>query len=246
MIVYSCPELSTPIACPYLPHQTLVHEYFFAGNMRGQELDVILEQGWRKFGHYFFRPACPACRACTALRVPVDRFLPSRSQKRVLRQCRDVSVSFGPIRYEAELFTLYQAHSRARFDQDCTFEDFAANLHSPSCPSLLARYEYNGRLVGAGYLDVSATALSSVYFIFDPAMARLSLGVFSVLREIDEARRLGLTHYYLGYVVDGCARMRYKQAFHPHQLHSWTDHYWRDAEKCDHTHNSDKIDPNQS
>lgn len=245
MIIYSSPDLSTPIACPYLPDRTLVHEYFFAGNVNGRELDMILEQGWRKFGHYFFRPACPECRACTALRVQVDRFRPSRSQKRVLRQCRDISVSFGPIRYDAELFTLYQAHSQARFGQECTFEDFAANLHSPSCPTLLSRYEYNGRLVGAGYLDVSATALSSVYFIFDPAMARLSLGVFSVLREIDEARRLGLTHYYLGYVVDGCARMRYKTAFEPHELHCWATQTWRETAHGEALIKSDNFDPNQ-
>lgn len=231
MIFYSSPDLSTPIPCPYLPDQTLVHEYFFAGGLNGRELDWFLSQGWRKFGHYFFRPSCPDCRACTPLRIPVDRFRPSRSQKRVARLCRDIDVDFGPIRYDADLFELYCAHSKMRFNQDCTFEDFAANLHSPSCPALLSRYECDGRLVAAGYLDQGETSFSSVYFVFDPDHGRFSLGTFSVLREMEEARHLDLTHYYLGYVVDGCARMAYKTAFFPHQLYEWDKKTWIDVDR---------------
>lgn len=228
MILYSHPELSPPAPCPYLPDQTLVYSFFFADNVSLAELSWFLSRGWRKFGHYFFRPACPGCRACTPLRIPVRRFSPSRGQRRVLRRCAHVRVDFGQIRYEKELFDLYHTHSQARFGQESTFDEFIANLHSPPCPALLARYEENGRLLGAGYLDLCSDGLSSVYFVFDPASARLSPGVFSVLREIEEAKSMGLSHYYLGYVVPGCERMAYKAGFHPHQLFHWDDELWHE------------------
>lgn len=233
MIVYQHPQLSQSTDCPYLPEQTLAYEHFFADHLTGHELETLLAGGWRKFGHHFFRPACPGCRACTSLRVPVARFRPSRSQKRVLRLCRNVRVSFGPLRYSSELFNLYQLHGRERFGQENSFEDFAASLHSPSCPALLARYETDGRLVAAGYLDKSAQGLSSVYFVFDPEFSALSPGVFGALREIEYARSLGLDYYYLGYIVPGCAKMAYKGRFHPHEIYSWTDRRWHEVEKCE-------------
>jgi len=192
MILYSQPEFSQPAPCPYLPDRTLVYSFFFADSLSGAELSWFLSRGWRKFGHYFFRPACPGCRACTPLRVPVRRFKPSRGQKRVLRRCSRISVSFGPVRYEKELFDLYHTHSRVRFGQESTFDEFIANLHSASCPNLLARYEHEGRLLGAGYLDHGSDGLSSVYFVFDPAVSNLSPGIFSVLREIEETKNGGL------------------------------------------------------
>lgn len=230
MVIYQHPDLSPAIACPYLPDQELVYEYFFADGLNRNELGWFLSRGWRKFGHYFFRPACPDCRACAPLRVDVNRFQPSRSQKRVLRKCQNVHVSFGPVRYSATLFELYHIHSRQRFGQEAGFEEFAANLHSPSCPAMLAQYKLDGRLVAAGYLDHSAQGLSSVYFIFDPEYSHLSLGVYGALREIEEARRMGLNHYYLGYLVPGCPRMTYKAGFRPYELYSWADTTWNPPE----------------
>lgn len=228
MIIYQQPDLSPATPCPYLPDQELVYEFFFADGLSRNELGWFLSRGWRKFGHYFFRPACPDCRACTPLRVDVTRFRPSRSQKRVLRQGRDIRVSFGPIRYSQRLFDLYQTHSRRRFEQDPSFEEFASNLHSLSGPAMLARYELDGVLVAAGYLDHAALALSSVYFFFDPEYSHLSLGIYGAVREIEEAQRLGLTHYYLGYLVPGCGRMAYKAGFRPHELYSWTEKIWQE------------------
>jgi arginine-tRNA-protein transferase len=233
MIIYQHPQLSPPTACSYLPDKILVYEYFFADCVSAHELEYFLGRGWRKFGHYFFRPACPDCRACTPLRVSVDKFQPSRSQKRVLRVGKDVRVSFGPIHYSAELFDLHQVHSQERFGEEGSFENFAANLHSPPCPALLARYELDGQLVAAGYLDHSAEAFSSVYFVFDPRFSALSLGILGALREIEHARNLDLKYYYLGYMVPGCAKMIYKGRFYPHELYSWTTGSWQGVEKTD-------------
>jgi arginine-tRNA-protein transferase len=160
----------------------------------------------------------------------VERFRPSRSQRRVLKRCSGIRTTFGPLRYESALFDLYQSHSQVRFGQEHSFEDFAASLHSPSCPTLLSRYELDGRLVGAGYLDLAYDGLSSVYFVYDPAVSHLSLGVFSVLREIAETASLGLPYYYLGYHVPGCDRMAYKASFRPHQVLDWEDGSWREGE----------------
>ncbi len=44
-----------------------------------------------------------------------------------------------------------------------------------------------------------------------------SLGTWMVLALIDEARRRGRPHVYLGYWIDGAPKMSYKAHFRPRQ-----------------------------
>jgi arginyl-tRNA--protein-N-Asp/Glu arginylyltransferase len=69
--------------------------------------------------------------------------------------------------------------------------------------------------------------VSAVYHFYDPDERDRSLGVFSVLMEIEFARQLGVPHYYLGYWVEGAETMHYKANYRPHEL--WLDGQWRRA-----------------
>ena len=79
-----------------------------------------------------------------------------------------------------------------------------------------------------GICDLCPSALSSVYFYFDPADRARGLGTFGALVEIETARTRGLGHYYLGYYVAGCAAMNYKSLFRPHEMLD-TDGVWRES-----------------
>jgi arginine-tRNA-protein transferase len=74
------------------------------------------------------------------------------------------------------------------------------------------------RLVGVGICDETERALSAVYFFWDPELAPPSLGVANVGYLLEDARRLGKEHVYLGYRVEGCASLEYKSRFAPHEL----------------------------
>ena len=87
----------------------------------------------------------------------------------------------------------------------------------------------DGQLLGVGICDLTPTALSTVYFFFDPAQSRRSLGIHSSLVEIEVARSLGLHFYYVGYWVPGCGRMEYKSGFRPAEG-LCTDGRWRPLE----------------
>ena len=52
--------------CPYLGDREKQFEYFCAVGLSAGELGGRLAEGWRKFGPYFFRPACPCCPAVRA------------------------------------------------------------------------------------------------------------------------------------------------------------------------------------
>jgi arginine-tRNA-protein transferase len=69
-----------------------------------------------------------------------------------------------------------------------------------------------------GLVDVEPLALSAVYCYFDPAEARRSPGVFNILWLIDECRRRGAPHLYLGYYVRDSPKMSYKAAYRPYEI----------------------------
>jgi arginine-tRNA-protein transferase len=72
--------------------------------------------------------------------------------------------------------------------------------------------------VGVGISDETPGAWSAVYFFYDPAYARSSLGIANVVFQVEIARARGRRHLYLGYSVSDCPSLRYKATFHPQEV----------------------------
>jgi leucyl-tRNA---protein transferase len=222
-------QLESSGPCPYLPGHHKRYEYFLAEGLNAAELDQYLGAGWRKFGIYFFRPACPSCWKCTPLRITTADFSPSRSQRRTFRRNADVQVSFGPLRPNERAFAIYRNHSRQRFSREAELDDFLFHFYLPSCPSLQVEIRLDTELIGVGFLDRGKNCLSSTYFCFDPRHQNRQLGTFSILSEIAYARDLGLPYYHLGYYVPGCRSMEYKGNFRPREYLDRQTGEWQPA-----------------
>jgi arginyl-tRNA--protein-N-Asp/Glu arginylyltransferase len=68
-----------------------------------------------------------------------------------------------------------------------------------------------------------------VYFIYDTRFSHLGLGTFSILKEIEHARSLGLKYYCLGYYVRECQRMACKNNFKPRERYNWLQDKWENT-----------------
>ncbi len=226
MIYLSEPRVENPHPCAYIPGETACFESFMAVDMSEEELDSYLSAGWRHFGYYFFRPACLNCRQCVPLRLCVNEFKPSRSQRRAQLKNKSTIVRFCPKSYREELYTIYKEHASRRFSQETFRDDFIDSFYSYSCPGLQSEYYVDGNLAAVGFLDQSTGGISSIYFAFRNDWSYLSLGTLSVLEEVHYAQKAGKQYYYLGYYISANKHMNYKNHFLPHELMDWKTGQW--------------------
>ncbi len=214
-----------PDVCSYLPEETMQLEVRCVYTMDQADYAQLLAEGWRRQGISFFRPTCPACKKCRSLRVLVDQFKPSKSQRRIWRKNNDVRFEIGEPTYSPrhlEIFDAYHRDMQRRrgWDYHCIDAEMYMELFLTGTFPFAREFRYylGDKLVGVGLVDVTDRCSSSVYFYHDPDWRVRGPGVYSILAELQNAGRLGLTHHFLGYWIAECHSMAYKSRYRPHEV----------------------------
>ncbi len=210
-MIFSGPFFLKHGPCPYLPGRDWSSVSLSCRQVDPDEFQTLLEDGFRRSGSEFYRPACRGCQECVPIRLPVEAFHPHRTQRRVWRRNQDLRVRLAPGASSPQKLDLYRRFLAARFDR----------VESPGVEEMegfLGDRFGSTRLVAFGVLDVTPKAASSVYFVHDPDLASRRLGTFSVMQEVEWCRKTKRSHLYLGLWVRECPAMAYKAWFHPHEL----------------------------
>lgn len=182
----------------------------------------LAERGFRRSGGHLYRPHCENCRACVPSRIPVEQFIPRRRHRRVLRINADLEVRIEAGEYSSTHYDLYARYIAARHADGDMYppsrDQFRSFLLSQWSDTRFLCSYLAGRLVAVAVLDRQPAGLAAVYTFFDPELSERSLGVFSILRQIDHCRTLGVPHLYLGYWIRDAQKMRYKVDYRPVEL----------------------------
>jgi arginine-tRNA-protein transferase len=118
----------------------------------------------------------------------------------------------------AELYNRHKIGRGLSNDGDpLSASGYSAVLADTCCESFELRYHVQDTLIGVAIVDRAQSALSAVYCYYDPDYSRLSLGVYSILYQLELCRRWGLPHLYLGLTIDACKAMAYKRRYLPHE-----------------------------
>ncbi|EQC51039.1 arginyltransferase [Bacteriovorax sp. DB6_IX] len=228
MKLLTVPRISPEDKCPYLENLNECHEFFFAEQIKKDEMDFLLAKGWRKFGQFLFRPRCPSCSKCIPLRILTKEFEFKKSVRRIINKNSDIEVVFSPLTYREDHFRIYRKHSDSRFNdkQIEREEDYIQTFYTYTGTQVMSEFFLDGELVAFGILDRGSHSLSSVYFVFDPDYANRSLGKFGIIKEVEYARHKNMSYYYLGYWIEENKSMRYKSAFKPYETYNWLTKVW--------------------
>ena len=225
--------LTASSPCPYLPKKQERKVFTHLAGPSARPLNDLLTQGgFRRSQNIAYRPACDGCAACVSVRVVVDEFTPSRTQRRVLKRNADivgVPMSLDPTNEQYDLFRQYVdgRHGGGGMAQ-MTVLDFAMMIEDTFVDTRVVEYRKRnggilgddgeeGELVGVALSDALTDGVSLVYSFFAPGEDRRSLGTYMILDHIARARAKGLPYVYLGYWVPGSAKMSYKARFQPQE-----------------------------
>ena len=225
--------LTAPTPCPYLDgmdeRKVFTH---LVGEDAPAVNDMLTQGGFRRSQNIAYRPACENCRACISVRVQVDQFKATKSQKRILAANKDLIAEVLPPSPNSEQFALFSNYLTSRHGDGgmagMTSLDFAMMVEDSHVETRIIEYRLRGPesgitgrgvgpLLAVGLSDVLADGLSMVYSFFDVEEKRRSLGTYMILDHIHRAAKLGKPHLYLGFWVEQSPKMAYKAKFKPQQ-----------------------------
>jgi arginine-tRNA-protein transferase len=214
--------LTAPYPCSYLDGMEARSQVAAPAHLIGPAVySRLVTEGFRRSGHYTYRPHCHGCRRCVPVRIKVESFSPSRSQSRCLRQNRALEARLLPLQYRDEHFELYRRYQRVRhkgggMDLDDS-DQYTQFLLSSQVDTSLVEFRNADKLVMVAVVDRVDDGLSAVYTFFDPDLEKRGLGNYAVLWQVEFARALGLPFVYLGYWIEESRKMAYKSNYRPLQ-----------------------------
>ncbi|XP_039263380.2 arginyl-tRNA--protein transferase 1-like [Styela clava] len=183
----------------------------------------------------------------------VPHLLNSTDFKRKL-EVRMVHAKIGNSEFEAtrkESYSLYKKYQQIIHGDDpsdCSEKQWIrflvdCPLHrdkegpGPGYGNYHQQYVLDGKIIAVGVVDVLPNCLSSVYLYYDPDYGFLSLGIYTALSEIAYTQTLyeesnDLEHYYMGFYIHSCQKMKYKGGYQPSDLLCPETYKWVPSELC--------------
>ena len=209
-------------------------EIYQPKKLTAQALDRFLERGWFRMGQMIF--TCHLLCFHDELYSTVwtrlsleDYKMKKRLAKLVRRNTGRFTIKIRKAIFDEEKEVLYQLHSK-RFEGYIA-DTLKESLHGEELFNIYNTYEiaiYDGnQLVGASFFDIGFNSIASIMGLFHPDYSSHSLGIFTMLMEIQYGIEHGKKYYYPGYVVPGYMRFDYKLRIGDVEFYHVKSETWR-------------------
>jgi arginine-tRNA-protein transferase len=226
---------TSPYDCSYLPNLEARSQVVTPAQLITTDVyNNLILAGFRRSGHFTYRPYCDNCKACIASRVRVNQFKATRSQKRAILKHQHLTAQIQPLQFVKEHFELYQQYLATRHppidgqtqptstsDEEEQYRQFLIQSH---IDSFLVEFREGSTLRMVSVIDQVKDGISSVYTFFDTTVEHASFGTYGILWQIEYAKELKLPFVYLGYYIKQSKKMSYKMQYQP--LEGLVDNQW--------------------
>jgi leucyl-tRNA---protein transferase len=185
--------------------------------IKGKELDEYLANGWYRMGQTIFTThfLCfgEVFYSAIWIRQDLAQHQFSKSLRKIIkRNNAQFQFQFGRAQMDVNRESLYQQYRKV----------FPASI----APSLLDSLQdgehfnvyntceftvYDGsKLIAVSYFDVGEDSIASILGFYDPDYKAYSLGLYTMLMEMEYGKIKNFKYFYPGYVVPGYDRFDYK------------------------------------
>ena len=220
--------VTAPQKCPYIKGK-IERKLFTAlyGRNTVNLNDELSLQGFRRSQKVLYRPLCANCSACLSIRVKVNEFSYSKSQKRVINKNKKlIRVKKKPEATD-EQYEIFKKYLNCRHlnggMSDMDAHEFSSMIEETNVDSEIFEYwelkkDKRKQLVAVCLTDKNKDGLSMVYSFYDPKYNSQSLGKFMILDHINLTISSNLDYLYLGYWIKDNSKMGYKSSYFPAEV----------------------------
>ena len=215
-------ECSLDEECSYLDGKKQTTHYKIIQGCAASYCHELIHKGWRRFGNMFFRPICAECNECQSLKIDVNNFSFSKSQRRIFRKNAHLTIVKRPpqsTKEHLELFDKYHTYKKDKSGweyQGINPKNYYISFVEGHGDFGYEIAYYDGdKLIGVDLVDILDDGISSIYFFYDPDYDKHSLGKYSLLLQVNIARQMNKSWIYLGYYVKDCPSLSYKDQYTP-------------------------------
>ena len=213
--------LTPPAPCPYLEGKVERKVFTHLNSSSAPTLnDALTHAGFRRSQNILYKPSCEGCQACISVRVRLQDFTPSSSFKRIINKNKDLIATHLPPQTHKDQFALLSQYLDKRHQDggmnNMSIFEYMAMVEDTLVDTHIIEYrDTDNQLVAMCLLDRLSDGISMVYSFFDPNLETRSLGTYMILDQIERTQKMGLDYLYLGYWIEGCKKMVYKERFRP-------------------------------
>lgn len=200
------------------------------------QLDEYLARGWYRIGRAMittdYLVSDGELRSAIWTRLDLERHrFRSSLRKRMARNARRFRVEVGELVHDTAHEQLY-----------ARYREMAGGVRAESLDQVLGGEEgrllfhtrevsiWSGdALVAFSWFDLGETSVQSLIGVYEPALRKHGLGLYTMLLEIEHAAALGMRFHYSGYVLTEPSGMDYKMSvgdleYLDPETRSWLDH----------------------
>lgn len=220
-----------PMKCSYLSERfekRLIMSIKY--NKDNHVINKLTTLGFRRNLDFMYLPICNNCSECISSRISVTNFRASKSQKRNLKRnshFRFVKMIDNAKKKRYENFQEYIStrHEGSQM-QKMTQQEFSNFLYNtPTESSIFDLIDESNNIVASILLDQLDNGMSAVYSFYKPKYLRDGLGIYLILKAIEQVKLENKKYLYLGYWVKNSRKMNYKIQFDNLQI--FTDGSWK-------------------
>ncbi len=214
---------SLPAKCSYICNKKEQRLFIKLDENQEDFFYELMNYGFRRNYNHMYLPICSECKSCVSSRIKIDGFKLKKSQKRNLNKNKNLKFlksKYSNIENRYELFKKYliQRHPEGQMKimNETEFNDFF--YKSPVKNFIYDVIDENKKYIGSILLDNLKQSFSAVYSFYDPEEYKKGLGIFMILKTIDEMKKKNLEYLYLGYWIKESKKMSYKSNFNNLQI----------------------------
>jgi len=202
-------------------------------------MDKLLNLGYFRSGKSMFHSPVTfidgVANSTIRTRLTLENHQLGKSSRKLLaKNNRKFRHELVDLDLDEEILDLYDIYKRDCFKGNLNgmlSEWLEGSLEKEIFNTKIVKFYDGDKLIAASFIDLGLTSMASIMGIYHPEYSKYSMGIYSMLVEVDYAKAKGLTYYYPGYILSASSRFEYKKKVGSLEYKSFDNVNWRAEEE---------------